>query len=368
MPGKRKRANGPYEHGAKFRIVLSPPPSDGSSRYRVFDTRREAELYRDEFNLQTQTVTVGQAVREYLDHLARFGGPRKNEPLRKSSLDSVRHRLMGILALDQGDRPLASVTPREAQRLYDRRVATKSVDTHRGELVFVQVFFKWFCVGIKEWVSADPFAAVRPEGERTRGKDQLDIDNARRYLETCLEENSAESIAAAALLVLGVRVSELVDRTVADLNLNPVVLSIRASKTKAGARKLKVPDPIAAPLVRLCAGKAPGERIFPFTRYALYHHVKRLCTAAGVPEVCPHGLRGSATTNELTAGGKTLEEIARDRGWANVQVGRDHYLAPGTEETIAAEARARLLTPGNKLETPPQTEFPSQQKEEPNWN
>lgn len=367
MSGRKRaaRANGPYKHGAKWRIVLSPPPADGSGRYRVYDTERAAQQFLDEFNTQTQTVTAGQAVREYIAHLARYGGPRKNEPLRKSSLDSIEHRLMGILGLAEGDRPLASITPRVAAQRYAARVATKSADTHRGELVVAQVFFRWFCVGERGWLSADPFADVRPEGERTQGKDQLSIDQARRYLRACWSEMSPESIAAAALLILGVRISELVERRVADLNLDPVVLSIPKSKTRAGVRKLVVPATLAAPLVQLCDGKEPGERIFTFSRYALYHHVRRLCRAAEVPEVCPHGLRGSASTNEL-AGGVELAEVARRRGHSSTEVTRVHYLVPGTEESIAAESKARLLggtTDGNRLETPPVETFPSQEKE-----
>lgn len=369
MPG-RKRANGPYKHGRVWRVVLTPAPTDGSGRYRVYDTEREARSFVNEFNRQTQNITCGQAVSEYLLHLARYGGPRKNEPLRQSSLDSIRHRLTAMLQLQEGDRPLSAVTPNEARKLYQARVVNAAVDTQRGELVVAQVFARW-CIDEKGWLSVNPWDGIKPQGERTKGKPQLTIDESRRYLAMCLEENSAESVAAAALLLLGVRISELTDRIVRDLNRDPCVLSIPKAKTRAGVRVLAVPNVLSAPLVRLCEGKAGHERIFSFSRYALYHHVLRLCRAAGVPEVCPHGLRGSASTNELVSG-TALADVAARRGHANTTVTREHYLVPGTEESIAAAAKARLLIradDGNKLEMGQVIPFPQNKPEgETGWN
>ena len=368
-PAARQRANGPYKQGNKWRAVLSPPPSDGTSRYRTFDTKAECQRYIDLHHEERDERTLGQAVTAYLEHLARYGGTKKrNRPLKATSVDRARHGLLAILQLRTGDRPLASLTASAAQKLYKARQQETKVDTHRGDLIYLVSACRWWVE--QGWLSANPAADVKPEGERTEGKRTLKVDDARKFLATALEEGSPEGLACALLLVLGLRASELADRMVEDVNASPPMLVVPRGKTRAAKRTLAIPAPLGALVVAHAAKMSRGSldpssaRLFNLSRYALHYHVKRLCKLAGVPEVCPHGLRGTCATVIASASG--VEAAARLLGHENTTVTLRHYVDPGTAESASAEAKMAVLTGGNEMETVPAEKFPT--TEPTAWN
>lgn len=375
MPG-RKRANGPYKQGNRWRAVLSPTPSDGSSRYRPFDTERECQEYIDAFNAETGDRTIGQAVSEYLAHLARYGFKR-NRPLKPASVTRTRYHLIAIFRLNEVDRNLKAVNATAAQKLYAELVGSGvRTDTHRGSLAAALQFFRW-CVA-QGWLRVNPFEGVKPEGERSQGKPVLKHDDARRFLDVALGERTVEGLAAATILLLGLRVSELTDRIVDDFNHSPYLLNVPKGKTRAAKRLLSLPAPLGPLIAAHVEGKERNEPLFKLSRYAVYHHVKRFCRAANVPVVCVHGLRGSAATDivgdtitEDDRGGhcvvdgnvrtqaveERIEAAARRLGHETSAVTKAHYIAPGTIESATASVKARLLV-GNGLETASGKEFP----------
>ncbi len=277
-------------------------------------------------------------------HLGRFGGTKKRAPLRKTALDSVRHRVIAMLRISDQDRPLAGVTPTLARRMYRDRVQEVKTDTHRGELSVTRVFFDWLVD--QGWVKSNPFEGIQPEGVRSAGKPTLTIDQSRVFLRKALDEGTPEGLACAMLLLLGLRASELSDRVVGDVDDGGKVLIVPRGKTRAARRALVIPAVLRARVAELIGGRALGKRLA--ARYGLHYHVVRVCEAAGVARVSPHGLRGSAATNALEVGGR-VEDVARALGHENAGITRAAYIAPGAEESAIAARKADLLA------TPPTT-------------
>lgn len=262
------------------------------------------------------------------------------------------------------DRSLSAVTGVVARKLYAARVKVVRADTHRNELKVAYTFFEH--VIERGYRDSNPFEGIQPEGELSAGKEVLRVDDARKFLRYAWSEKSAESLAAMLILVMGMRAGELLERERQDVDQDGSVLIVARSKTRAGVRRLVIPDFLRARFAARVGGLKAGEKIFPFSRYALHYHVKRLCGAAGVPIVCPHGLRGSAATNALEMGG-TLRQVQLAMGHENDRVTRDHYIAPGTVESAEARQRADLLG-GNFLETPASDSFPTTETEDRNLN
>ena len=96
-------------------------------------------------------------------------------------------------------------------------------------------------------------------------------------------------------------------------------------------------------LVELAKGNTAGDPLITFTRErarrqkdpakartdALLKRVRQLCEAAGVPEVVSHSLRGVNATL-LKLGGASVANVTKALGWTSIEVGKRHYLAPGT--------------------------------------
>ncbi len=254
-----------------------------------------------------------------------------------------------------------------------------AVNTHRGELVIAGMFVEW-CIR-QGWLASNPIREVEPEGEKKAGKIVLRLDDSRTFLETALNEGSAEGLACAIVLVLGLRASELCDRVVGDVNLRPVLLEVPRSKTRAGIRTLCVPAPLSQRLTAHVEGRDRSEPLFSgFTRYALHYHVARLCKLAKVPVVCPHGLRGSAATNIVEAAGALLmqplaqpgssvvdavERARRQLGHESSSMTVGAYIAPGTVESLAAQQKMSLLATPIAVEN---TSVSNEQSDEGGWN
>ncbi len=80
---------------------------------------------------------------------------------------------------------------------------------------------------------------VEPIGQRNRGKKQLRIDEARRFVEMAIKKaNAGDDAAVSALtaLLLGLRASEVTDRVVRDLDDDGRLLWIEFGKTKRARR------------------------------------------------------------------------------------------------------------------------------------
>jgi integrase len=328
-----ERAYGPYQHGNKWRVVLK---TTGAQRVASFETEREAsefiKLWRDE----TDGRTVSTAIDTYLDH-ARGRG------VSEASITTIKYRLRALLRTCEHDRLLRTLTPAVASDLYAKRSGETKPDTHRNELKEASRFGTW-CAK-RGWLGADPFADIEPTGRCARGKPQLRVDEARRFLTTALAENSDAGLAAAMALLLAMRASEITNRVARDVDDGGRILWIERAKTRAGDRQLEIPEVLRPRLVALAANRAPGERLFgDVDRHWLGYHVRRLCKAAKVPVVPPHGLRG--THSSISAQAVPVDHVARALGHAGPQVTRQHYLAPGAEAPRKQRAVLTALAGG----------------------
>jgi integrase len=162
-----------------------------------------------------------------------------------------------------------------------------------------------------------------------------------------------------ALLLMGMRSGELLCRKVRDVDVGAdgesVLLWVDAGKTDAARRCIEAPEPVAGLLAALARGRASGEWLWASGASCGHRRLewaidacRRLCTAAGVPVVTPHGLRGTWATLSREAGLAT-HLVARELGHAGQAVTERHYLAPGADDQARTRAALRVIAGGSKV-------------------
>lgn len=333
---RTERALGPYRHRRRYRVVLVG--ADGRRVVASFAEHATAQARVDEINAKAGGRTVSAAVDEYVEHL-------RARDLRPSTIATIEYRLAGLLDTAGRDRDVRSLTAAVAASLFASRACKTSADTQHGELAAASAFAAW-CVK-RGTLARDPFAELAPIGRRATGKPRLRIDEARQLLDACLAEAHPSGLATAIALTMGLRASEITDRVVRDADDGARVLWIERAKTRAGDRRLEVPEVLRPRLAALCAGRSGGDRLFgDVDRHWLGYHVRRLCGVAEVPVVPPHGLRG--TWSSIAAEAMPVEHVARALGQVHGDVTRRHYLAAGSEQIGQQRAALRVLRGGGR--------------------
>jgi len=254
------------------------------------------------------------------------------------------------------DAAVSSVTHASLEAQYLRRQGQVSVDTHRNELGQIKTFWRWLVK--KSIVRKSPAEDIEPMGRRKRGKMQLRKSEARRFYEVALPralEGDVGALAALLVLMLGLRRNEVLLRKVRDVDVNPdgILLWIDEGKTAAATRYHEVPEPIGGLLAKLVEGKGSGDWVFKsgisdsghLEHCWLRTSVRSICKAAGVPDVTPHGLRGTHSTLAREEGA-TGHVVSRALGHASEQVTEQHYLAPGTVERVKAKKMFEVIQGG----------------------
>jgi len=287
-----------------------------------------------------------EAIADYRLHLAE-GGVTGEHPNKPRTIETTIGRLNSVLAgigTITGDLKAAEVEA--AWQSFTSRpgpVSGKppSVDTRANTLKQIRTFFRW-CIE-KGWMSADPLAAVKVVGKRRRGKRQLaGVDESRRFLGKALEmgaNGDVGAVAAATALLMGMRASEVAERTVGSLDARGTVLVVTDAKTEAGNRRLMVPVVLQPLLAELAEGRERGERLFgaAANRHWVLRAVRRICKTAGVTAVTPHGLRGTHATLSRAAGVSGLV-LAASMGHESPSTTERHYVAPGAAANADASA------------------------------
>ncbi|MEO7329781.1 MAG: tyrosine-type recombinase/integrase [Minicystis sp.] len=251
-----------------------------------------------------------------------FVESKRTKGLAPATIESYADRLELLLASVMR-RPIRAVNGRGAE-LYAAAQVGRAADTHQNALLVGRAWANW-CVKQK-WLRANPFTDVEPVGAKTYGADKarLGVDESRRLQTYCHAHASTDpgAVLTLAYLLLGPRASELVRRTVRDLDDGGRLLWIGKTKTKSGQRRLLVPDELV-PLLVAIAGDRPGDApLFAhpekrrhrsrssggsaWTRYVAYGHVKRVCRAAGVPDLSPQAMRRTQATLATDAGATGL--------------------------------------------------------------
>jgi integrase len=224
-----------------------------------------------------------------------------------------------------------------------------SVSTHHFLLILAKGGGKW---AQKEGLlSVNPFADVSPLGKRRAGKMQLRIDEAHQLSHVALElaaEGDSAALGVLLMLHLGLRQGEVGARVARDVDAGGKILWVPTGKTKNAVRRLKVPEFLQDPLLRLASQKQPAGLLFtdgttPPKRQYFWQKVRRLCTRAQVPLVCPHSLRGLHATLALEAGA-TSTMVAHALGHGSFAMTAKHYASPksvqGARTARVAEALA----------------------------
>lgn len=359
MRQSSERVFGPYHEADRnrWRVVLHR--ADGTRSSVFFASEAAATEAATAARNATETRTLSDAVTAYVNSI-----PEKGR-------QSARYRLAAILQLPGQDRLLCSLTATMAQRLYSERAKTVSsvficecgprfchkrgtghakarrekplaVATHQAELAVAKRMFTW-CVE-RNWIKQNPFAGVKQVGTPSRGKPKLRVNASRQFLNFLLADPSVEATAVLMAFMLALRASAVVNRLVEDLDDNGWLLWVRDNKTAAGDLEIEIPGVLRERLLRLAEGKQPTDRLFgDVTRAWLHYHTVRLCEAAGVPRVTPHGLRGSGATQAVRLGG-SIEQVAEAVGHADGGATlKAHYLGGGAIESARARAMTRLL-------------------------
>lgn len=347
-PAKGARVLGPYRNRNRWQIIAVG--ADGTrtvgsyrSEAAALEAKQAATLSNPE-----KLVTVQQTIAEYQEHMRRRGrAPR--------TLDKVETSLCMLLV--DVERPVVRISAELLRRCVQRRLSgAGSPETVKGDLRVAKTWLRW-CVR-QAYVPRSllgELADVRVEAAPRRGKPQLTVDESRRYIAAGLamaaEQPDCDGPVVALLpLLCGISGREVFDRTVRDLDCDGAELIIRRGKTANRRRRVLLPECIRPHVARFAADKAPGDLLFPGSRGQPRDNrhgrtwVHLVCERAGVPLVCPHGLRGTHSSIAREAGA-TGQLVASALGHSEA-VNARHYTrreAAQRAEGRAVESRLRLV-------------------------
>lgn len=274
-----------------------------------------------------EEMTIGQLVASYMemrgDLLRRSGQLTVNK---SRNLQCTGVNLRANLPLNER---VSEMTPRRAARLVQAICARRNAwDPKKpladsSKVIYVSRIRMIFTWAVKERIIAkNPLDGIKPPKiEVVKGKAQLRIDQARRFMEVAMEVVRQPSSRAVALgipvhvtallglcsLTMGPRIGELLDAKVQDLDNGGTLIWVDAGKTDSARRYLEVPEELQPVLQLLAKGRPPEAPLFPSfckskygPRGAAAPHkrsvntmLKKILKRAGLPVVCPHGLRGT---------------------------------------------------------------------------
>ena len=355
------RVKGPYAErgGARFRI-------------RICDATGHRDVYFSTLN--EAQAGIRQATREVLQsggkrHLGNVIDEHMQDKVQRGlcaaqNADVQKARLRGWLT-DALEEDIGKITSKRAAAYYEQLVNTPTrktkqpptAATHRFYLNLAQTLFRWAVR--KGYIRESPFAEIQPVGRPNRGKKQLRFEEAERFITAGLrlfdERGDAMALAAVTALLLGCRASEVLFLHVRDLDCGGTRLWIAArdseytGKTGNAARNPEVPDVLRPRLLQRTVGQRPEDYLFgvgstgkPRSRQVLHRTVRRVCTVAGVPIVCPHSLRGLWATAGVRSGALS-HAVAAALGHGSFKVTAKHYVQPGTLDGARTERLVEML-------------------------
>jgi integrase len=337
-----RRVHGPYRHHDRWRIKIIEK-STGRVTHQSFPTEDEA---RAALRVVKRRIVweSGPSAAEALDAYEKYLTLKGNKPVTITTTMYRLRRFFGSVS----KLVLVGLTATAGQKLYDdfaqaktKQGKTMSVDSARNTLAEAKTFLAWSVE--KRHARTNALAGVKGMGKRRRGKPQLTVDEARRWMAVGMEMAETEDGAVAALmtLLMGMRVSEISNRIVRNLDDEGRLLWITDAKTQAGVRRLQVPLQLQPLLRRVAANKQPTDLLFGSVkgRHFVLRHVRRLCRAAGVPVISAHGLRGTHASLAMTAEA-TGDLVAAALGHESFTTTERHYARP---EAIATAQQTGAL-------------------------
>lgn len=330
---------GPYAFGTRFRCQLVngnrrtwlTPESTAERAVRV------AERMVEELTAR-QPLTVGQALDNYAQYMATVKG---NKPL---SVTTTLYRLQRFFS-EQG-LAVSLLTQRRCAGYYQAITTKQKPDTHRNTLSEARTFCRW--LSKQHILRTNPIDGIEPIGRRNKGKPQLTVDEAKRWLQVAEEQakkGEVGAVAAMMTLLMGLRSSEVTERTVRDLDDSGRVVCVPVGKTAASRRRVDVPAMLQPYLQELKRDKLPMALL-------LGHHyrdwplrwVKKICRLARVPTVCAHSMRGLFATLGVE-NSPTPHLVAAALGHESPAITMSNYAAPGSAQRATQRRALAVLLP-----------------------
>jgi len=158
----------------------------------------------------------------------------------------------------------------------------------------------------------------------------------------------------------GIREGELLALTPADIDFTNKTVTINKSyqrlnnediitspKTPKSNRVIPIPNGLCACLKEYmshCYELQPGDRLFPYTKFFLYHEMERGCKLSGVKRIRVHDIRHSHASLLVEMGFSPLL-IAERLGHEKVQTTMDTYshLYPNKQLEVARQLDGMML-------------------------
>jgi integrase len=334
----------PYQHFKKWRVWFRG--LDGKKVHRTFENEPAALAFIEK--AKTELLVggghpIGDLIAEYIKH--------RTPSLKLSSIQTLDFRLRA-LADKRNAVPIEMFPWMKAWR---EKVAEQSTDSQYGIRGAAKGFIA-FCMkaGL---LRKDPLAEVEILGRKKRGKAQLHIDEARRFVDLALQyPDDPLAIASAAMVFTGLRPGEVMNLRVRDYDAGGTILWVVRSKTEAGRRGVEVTEVFRPYLANLVRNRGSMDYLFAVDpqrkrsskdeykqrRDALLRRTRSLCEEGKLPVVCSHSMRGLHSTL-ATGVGTTGDAVAKAMGHASVAVGQRHYIDQNVRENATLRRTLGLL-------------------------
>lgn len=256
-------------------------------------------------------MTVDESVRLYVADRVRVGA------WDEATVGRALYDLRELLAV--APTQIASVGPRTL-RAYIDSLAGRSLYSQEQRYNAIRRYFRW--ATRHGHCRTDPTLAIDPDDLpwRTRrgrrliaeqlGKRQLCGQHVAYARAAAHLKTASERVGAMLPLLLGMASGEVTHLQVRDVSWQTGELTVAAKpgwkpKTTNRARRLVIPTQLAADLHELTDGRPADAWLLmsreslgraPIDMKTLRRWVYITCDAAGLPRVCPHGLRGTWST------------------------------------------------------------------------
>lgn len=329
----------PILRGKTWYLFRRGAPGDPAhGKWLPFSSKEAAQRRkRDLDRHQTHHRTVAEAVQEYLGWMERA---------KRSAKKTIEiHTYLLNLIFSEPAASLTEIGPRHYKQLAEGGAV--AVATHHVALRIGRQFLDWCCDEERLYLRTNPLKEVKAIGRARRGKVKLRMDAFAKFIDVAFELAEGGSEEAAAVLALafsGARPSEVLNRTVQDLDEGGAVFVIDVNdgdeqlKTEDSARGIRLDEPglpylarFRALLLNLTRGRLPMAPLFRVVSYRTFSKmVHTICHLADVPKVCPYSFRGLAGTIGLRQG-RTAADVARGLG-NTAKILRAHYAEPGAEQ------------------------------------
>lgn len=313
---------------------------------RGFPKQRDAKEFERDFmdKLQgTPQMTFKSLVELYVADM-------KNR-LRKSTMENKKHMIRTKLLPYWGNLVLSKITPANIRKWQNELIAQQYSETYLKAInnqlcAILNYAVKYY--GLRE----NPCHKAGSMGKKHAQEMHFWTRQEFGQFIKAIEDKPQAHAAFQVLYWCGIREGELLALTRADVDLEKKAITINKSyqriggediitppKTPKSNRVVSMPDFLCEELSHYMAAiyeQANDARIFPLTKYFLYHEMSRGCKKSGAKRIRVHDLRHSHASLLVELGYSPLL-IAERLGHENVETTLNTYshLYPNKQSELA---------------------------------